>query len=1561
MKKFLFAIFLFCTLIIYPQDKSNTVLKNTKSGSWRFQSNKFRLDSIAKDLIKADLNQLKAIAMSLGIGEMNTAAEYRKAIADYYKIELITQAIQKQGDKIQITNAGELKYMKFVEEDEENLHLLGRAKIEMSSKNENGDTVQRYIEADEIYINTKNKEITGIGNVHYKDDRLDYVGDQFYYNYDLNRGVLFSGRTQLIKGGESGLDGAFFKGEKVLQTGDDNIILQNGMLTTCEEQNPHYYMKVSRLWVGEKGEWGLLNGVVYIGPVPFFYFPIYYHPKELIVNPSFGFKARHGWYINTTYYVFGEKSSSETEPNQQTTSETGSATFSSRTLIQQRRSVPTSFFRITREEINRQLDDYYSNSDFYSKHPNLKTYPKFDSMEIALNLFSDAYTNLGFYTGLFFYFKTDFPNNTLKLMMLTDFAFSRKVWKDPVLNSYYPYIPDDDKISELAENPFYTNSYYNLFIYNPLIFRQSQWVKFDGALLRNKINFNYDFQVEYASDKFYFLDFYNRRQEFTYIEILADAISSAINQQESSSFKSTTEDSDITDDYNNIRTYLKLNISPLSSNLPNIFGLPVVSRLNLNLESNVLFTNTVIPSVNETETKASYHNPRSERFLLSYFSFPGALSDNGSELATNTLSIAGTLVDYDVFLSMPEKYNRYKEEKKNKELLKEDKILKELFNDIDEINKIDNTSDNTVINFKKLLPFYSKKTLSDAKSGEQTTKYKFNNIYSFEESYKIKTEEEKKIVESADLKSKNYKEISIIEKIEKTQSSLMIKPFETSLKYEANERIVNKFIFDQTTDILKLDNSAEDTVQDRLNRDEYDTLQAFFYAGFNENYYINFPSFLKRMNLRNFLEFKLENPLKILMFNNLGVLEIKPTLKILTRRYWDNENFYYHYLYENYNFAVDSLKEKQDIIFYEINDKVRKENRSVSDLVINYSDSIVNNLSFGLYEITGTGIRTNVDVDIFQYKHFKEHNYRLFNEINGFKSPYEDDLNLSYNYRYYVDPIFYYNRISYDRINTLDTTLTFKYNILPQESSHKLDMALSTKINWKIPSATLQELKDELWLENNSDYHIRYLNASSTVNVEAEAREFIYYRNNEGEKRYGNYNLIDKIWGAYYGNFFTKYKYFRKMFDNVTYSLNYGFKYKTTQVVNVTYNLIFVLDNIGAFSDVVYLKEGSNNYKVGVSPYSFSVYPNHLLSLNFFNSMLSYTLNISFKKVNNPFFTNLTPIPTTKDYRLDDYNIMTMDKNHSFNFKLPGNIFKMPDNTFTAKISASNWVNLGTTLTYKWDKTLSGIASGIAKKDDNIWSDASKYNFFYLDSQIITFSTILDILKISLTFKKYNFANTGYGLELEKGSIYLGYNITEIPVFFRFFKFSIFPQLIFNFTLRHERYFENKALYEYSSEYNTYNSMNVKLDLNLEIAKGTNFETNFRFSIESENRKMYTYYKEDGIEEFFKDIANSFDFSDTEKRRKANFKLKRITFSIEHYICDWKMEFLYIGEPVKEDKKYTWENMFEFHVTWRVQTKNQLIKMFNKTKVNAVYNRDENNYSTGEWQQPILSLDPDEE
>jgi hypothetical protein len=288
----------------------------------------------------------------------------------------------------------------------------------------------------------------------------------------------------------------------------------------------------------------------------------------------------------------------------------------------------------------------------------------------------------------------------------------------------------------------------------------------------------------------------------------------------------------------------------------------------------------------------------------------------------------------------------------------------------------------------------------------------------------------------------------------------------------------------------------------------------------------------------------------------------------------------------------------------------------------------------------------------------------------------------------------------------------------------------------------------------------------------------------------------------------------------------------------------------------------------------------------------------------------------------------------------------IPGDIFNVKLPTGDWLKFTTDFNFKWDRTVE-------------WSDNSPYNDFFLDSQSMTLDLLMDIFKFGLKFKKYNFFNYGYGFELDEGTIEIGHRITEIPVFGRYFKLIIEPRIGYQFFVIHNDYYEDGILQQYNIDYYDKNRLILSLNLDLEIGKGTSFETIIHFGVKSENKKMYNYYKEDGLQEFFTDIADSFNFSDIEKRRNSPFNLKEITVSLDHLLCDWKLSFIYSGSPEKifengeETGRYKWKNRFEFYITWAIKQKNQLMGLLNKTKL-------EHKYEDDEWQQPVISLDPNE-
>ncbi len=88
------------------------------------------------------------------------------------------------------------------------------------------------------------------------------------------------------------------------------VTFKNGELTFCDDENPHWRIKASRIWLLPGGEFAFLNAFLFVGRIPLLWLPAFYYPKdELIFNPAFGFKSREGTFINTTTYLYGRKTS----------------------------------------------------------------------------------------------------------------------------------------------------------------------------------------------------------------------------------------------------------------------------------------------------------------------------------------------------------------------------------------------------------------------------------------------------------------------------------------------------------------------------------------------------------------------------------------------------------------------------------------------------------------------------------------------------------------------------------------------------------------------------------------------------------------------------------------------------------------------------------------------------------------------------------------------------------------------------------------------------------------------------------------------------------------------------------------------------------------------------------------------------------------------------------------------------------------------------------------------------------------------------------------------------
>ena len=1496
-KRLLVIIYISIVLFAFAQEKKGSLGSQPPSDkkpdaaaveeSWKDKSRAFLTNSIANDIAQSNFSQLKAMAKAVGLKDYDNDAQYRKALYDYYGItNPHTVTTKKQGNKIILEEAGELRMHSFKNDDEEYLHFFGKVKIKIDDKDENNATVTKIIQADEIYIDLKNKEISGFGNVYFKDNKLEFNGNQLFYNFKVGRGVLFNGTTKISQAGKSGLDGMIFKGDKIVQTDKQDNMLVNGELTTCDAANPHYSIRVKKVWINQEEEWGIMGAVYNVGSIPFLYIPIYYHPKGIKINPVLGYRSREGWYFNSTYYILGEQS----EVKRDSTDTFG---------VDANRADPSgekATIQITNAKITEKLNMFYDSHEFYKKHPKMRFVPKdFQSMNLALRVWGDAYTNLGFYGGGFFYMNINHKNFPIKIKLLSDFAASRLIWKNSTTGQYLPYKPAD-----YAEgNPGWDLK--NTYLFpsnNPLTFRTSQYLYLEGKLMPNYVNFSYSGQIEYVSDYDYYRDFYSRSRYFSYIDLMFDAIKYAMEQGESDTSAFSTSEDKKASSKSDINTYLKFSFSP--KEYKDIFGLKPINSVSLTAESKVVMKKTTFNKF--TYESSTLEDPDYYKFILSNFYAP-----------TATFKMSGEILNYKTFVDMPNKYRTYLN-KKNTPMSLDEQAEKELFEQLNTVAAADVSKDTTALDVMDVLPVFSKplktiyKKSADLVKSDLYSRPTYNGIDYAAAKKKDKKEETK----TSNIKSQeDYRQLYIPASVKSASaSSTGIEIVNFNLSYDFNDSLSNQFIFhnDATYDWNEDDNYRDAKL---------DTVERLAAGEFEMNKY------LERFNINNTLTYTMKGDFSLLAFTSSSkLLQMNPNFVVTYKKNWDDIDIYKRYLYRTTAGTGDALESaiRKSIISREVS------NRNASETTVYYTDTVKNDLSFGSKLMAGTGISTYMKFKLFKYNEQTGHYYDKLNDLNEGSDGYEP-----------VDSLFYDNRCAYEKIDSLYTNITLKFNIFDGTTSpHTLNISAGPKINWSIPTTYINEMKSDIWNDYLYDTttYVRYSDTSDPEIAGTELlstlKDYIYYRKNASK--------LNKKINEFFQqeNFFSGTKNYRKMLENISINLNYGFKYNDINVVTAANTFSIVFENIGEFSA---RDESTDSQYANAIKAPFAFYPNDTLSLTFFNSMFTYSFSNTFNKELDKNYKNLV----SERQKLDEYKIVYMTQSHTFNFTLKESLFPVK--------LGGDWMSFTSRTTFKWNKNV------------RWYNNPTHDNDLYLESQALDLKILKNILQMGISFKYLSYKVPGadmgrYGFELDKGYFAISYNVTEIPVFLRYFKLTINPVIRYDFMARHEDYYASSSsstVTAINSDYYSNNKLSFYLGLDLTIGAGTQFETKIHFHTKSANNKMYKYYTKTGWEDFWDDLGASFNFADISERKRSNFNLQEINVTVSHSIHDWDVTFSYLGQPQKtsdsDGKNATnyWENTFTFAVKWKFNSSNQLMNMFKKTDL-------EDKYEKGEWQARNLSL-----
>lgn len=542
---------------------------------------------------------------------------------------------------INIESAQKTEYKKSKENGDDEIILSGAVVISVSK----GGT-KTTITADKVIYNRKTDMLYASGGVTLTQSGSsaggqDVSADSLLFNTSTLEGVFDNGRAVQTQSDAINLP----SGSKLVvssqifgRDSSSTIAFKNGVLTFCDDENPHWNVKASRIWLLPGGEFAFFNAVLYVGRVPLLYLPAFYYPKdELLFNPVFGYAKRPGYFMQTTTYLLGRKpldTSSSSSSSDDVTQ--GLFNFMKSTKLKE---------QVREGLVLHNLDtDYTGNTSDY------------------LKLIADYYTNLGAVVGLEGTYKPKKIFSSIEGNV--KLAFSNTVFYTS--EGYTPY--------SSSGTVYYDTSN---FMALPLPFRYS--ANFKTSMTKP---FNLSVSLPIYSDPYFTYDFGERSESMDWVGFLMSSASDDEDEDTSGS-----EVSSFTWNINGSYSFpLPQIVKPFISNLSlSSFG----SSLVFSSKSKTFTTQEI---AEDTDYWRSY-TPQRKFFYPSQvtpFKIAGKISGTliqipaSSTSSSSTKTLASTLILPEEFMSDEEK--KAQEEKKEKlsqtENSKEENIEEEKREDV---------------------------------------------------------------------------------------------------------------------------------------------------------------------------------------------------------------------------------------------------------------------------------------------------------------------------------------------------------------------------------------------------------------------------------------------------------------------------------------------------------------------------------------------------------------------------------------------------------------------------------------------------------------------------------------------------------------------------------------------------------------------------------------------------------------------------------------------------------------------------------------------------------------
>ena len=184
-----------------------------------------------------------------------------------------------------------------------NAYLYGKADVKYQNIELTAENIRMNMDSSTVHATYG---LDSLGNMYgqpvFKDGGDEYKTETMSYNFDTKKGFI----TNIYTAQQEG----FLTSEESKKGTEGEYYLKGGTYTTCDEEHPHFYIRMSRAKVRPGKNvfsgpaWLVVEDVPLPLAIPFAYFPITSTYSSGFIMPTYGDEFTRGFYLRDGGYYF---------------------------------------------------------------------------------------------------------------------------------------------------------------------------------------------------------------------------------------------------------------------------------------------------------------------------------------------------------------------------------------------------------------------------------------------------------------------------------------------------------------------------------------------------------------------------------------------------------------------------------------------------------------------------------------------------------------------------------------------------------------------------------------------------------------------------------------------------------------------------------------------------------------------------------------------------------------------------------------------------------------------------------------------------------------------------------------------------------------------------------------------------------------------------------------------------------------------------------------------------------------------------------------------------------